>query len=284
MATESGVRLPDPTRPVPQDTLLNTLWSSNVASGLYTIVGLSTIDAVATASTTSVPVPSQGPSVVNTTTHPLAQTAADSTGDSPSTQSIPRARVYAIVGGLGAVCALLVLALAVVVLAWRKKRWPMRRWSRVVHDDVQGGQEPTDREEIATSLPASESVRTRTSTLVGDTEKGALGQHLEGPYRDGAIESSPPDSAAHLPNDRTTLGNDRELADTSHPRSVRTPRIPRAPPPAYWTRRRRSTDGGVRLAGRGFSLRRVGTASSSGSGAASEDSLTTLPPAYQARY
>ncbi|KAF7794926.1 hypothetical protein EIP86_006069 [Pleurotus ostreatoroseus] len=138
--------------------------------------------------------------------------------------------------------------------------------------------EPVDGEESAASLPASESVSGR--TLVEDTEKGALEHEDIQPYRDETTESSLPDFAASPSNDRETTGTSDP--DGPHPHSIPIPPIPRAPPPAYWTRRRRSTDGGVRLAGRGLSLRRVGTASSSG--AASVDSLTTLPPAYQPSY
>ncbi|KAF7794932.1 hypothetical protein EIP86_006075 [Pleurotus ostreatoroseus] len=250
-------------------------------------------------SATSTPVPSQGPFDGDTTTQsvPPNPTAADLTGGSSSVQPVSRARVYAIAGGVGVACALLVLV--VFVLVWRKKRWSTGRWRRVVHDGMQGGAygifspsrrcsnsvawsaadlEPEGRTAYTTSQVAGESVSGR--TLVEDTEKGALEHEDIQPYRDETIESHHPDFAASPSNDRETTGT--PAPDNSHPHSIPIPPIPRVPPPAYWTRRRRSTDGGVRLAGRELSLRRVGTASSSG--AASVDSLTTLPPAYQPSY
>ncbi|KAF7794934.1 hypothetical protein EIP86_006077 [Pleurotus ostreatoroseus] len=64
------------------------------------------------------------------------------------------------------------------------------------------------------------------------------------------------------------------------------PQVPpvQSPPPSYRAPRRRAADGGVRLVDERLSLRRVGTPSDYSVGAASQDSLTTLPPPFSASY
>lgn len=120
-------------------------------------------------------------------------------------------------------------------------------------------------------------------------EKGSMNDENDLIDRGASSDTSSMDGRATLTSDRATVGGphptsyDREavpLFPLPSPRpSLSSMRPPQSPPPAFFTRRRQATDGGVRLAGRGLALRRLHSTRSDA--ASSEDSLSTLPPPYE---